>query len=83
MLSTAVSFNQRLIVRPALVLGVPSAYQQKRIKELNSTLQREQLEGMQLKDRMIMVSVKTILSKGDKSAKMQTITYFHLKFIEK
>jgi len=34
--------------------GVPSAYQQKRIKELNSTLQREQLDGMQLKDRMIM-----------------------------
>ena len=36
-------------------LGVPSAYQQKRIKELNSTLQREQLEGLQVKDRMIMV----------------------------
>jgi len=34
--------------------GVPSAYQQKRIKELNSTLQREQLDGMQTKDRMIM-----------------------------
>jgi len=34
--------------------GVPSAYQQKRIKELNSTLHREQLEGMQTKDRMIM-----------------------------
>lgn len=34
--------------------GVPSAYQQKRIKELNSTLHREQLEVMQTKDRMIM-----------------------------
>ncbi|XP_078353733.1 centrosomal protein of 290 kDa-like [Oculina patagonica] len=33
--------------------GVPSAYQQKRIKELNSTLQREQLETLQTKDRMI------------------------------
>jgi len=34
--------------------GVPSAYQQKRIKELNSTLQREQLESLEVKDRMIM-----------------------------
>lgn len=34
--------------------GVPSAYQQKRIKELNSTLQREQVEGLQVKERMIM-----------------------------
>lgn len=40
-----------------LVSGVPSAYQQKRIKELNSTLQREQLESLEVKDRMIMVSV--------------------------
>ncbi|KAM7435378.1 hypothetical protein ABFA07_014699 [Porites harrisoni] len=34
--------------------GVPSGYQQKRIKELNSTLHREQLEVLQIKDRMIM-----------------------------
>ena len=47
----------KMIVKHALVLGVPSAYQQKRIKELNSTLQREQLEVLQFKDRMIMVRV--------------------------
>ena len=40
-----------------VILGVPSAYQQKRIKELNSTLHREQLEVLQIKDRMIMVNV--------------------------
>lgn len=34
--------------------GVPSAYQQKRIRDLNSTLQKEQLEVLQFKDRMIM-----------------------------
>ncbi|PFX18289.1 Centrosomal protein of 290 kDa [Stylophora pistillata] len=34
--------------------GVPSAYQQKRIRQLNSTLQKEQLEVLQFRDRMIM-----------------------------
>ena len=38
--------------------GVPSAYQQKRIRDLNSTLQKEQLEVLQFKDRMIMVIIQ-------------------------
>lgn len=40
------------------LIGVPSAYQQKRIRDLNSTLQKEQLEVLQFKDRMIMVIIQ-------------------------
>ena len=52
-----------LIMNHNFLIGVPSAYQQKRIKELNSTLHREQLEVMQTKDRMIMVTNPQVLRK--------------------
>ena len=34
---------------------VPSAFQQRKIRDMNSTLQREQLEAMQCKEKMVMV----------------------------